>query len=334
MANFGEGNFSFSSVVVFKNKSNVTFYNNSAIPDGGAMVVNNSKIYFAQNSIITFANNIAKSVQSHGSALFSTNILFGKNHGGLYCENFERSFDGNLTVAFYNNTAVFGGTMCSRDHSAISFYRNSKVTFSAWFRGAINSILNSQTSFYGNATVIYKGNNANDNGGAIISYQNSTIKFDVESKVTVKDNTAKVGGAVHSEQYSGILFDGNTTVTYQGNEGSGLAGCYQNCHITFDENSKVIFSGNKSPYGGAVVSRTFSTILFVENTMITFEGNKASVPGGAVMSYKNANIRFGGNSKVTFNNNEAEIGGAVHSEEYREILFDGNSTVTYSIKIM
>jgi len=47
MVDSGGGIYSNGSVIVFNNKSNIMFYNNSAFTDGGAMFINDSKIYFS-----------------------------------------------------------------------------------------------------------------------------------------------------------------------------------------------------------------------------------------------------------------------------------------------
>ncbi|XP_065914577.1 probable outer membrane protein pmp20 [Dysidea avara] len=345
----GGGIFSSSSIVEFKDKSNVIFCNNLANKCGGAISLNDSRIYFGETSLIRFTNNVAT---SHGGALSSSNnsfVLFGgstmvtlqsnvagTSGGALYCENSNVLFAENSTVTFNNNSATFGGAIHSTDFSEVSFDENTSATFT--------------------------GNDTSDSEGADESNNNSTITFDKTSKVTFSDNKAKYGGAMYSRHYSKILFggntsimfgnngaryggalysrghseiscDGNATVIYNGNsasENGGAVYSYVNCNMIFDRNSKVKFSENEAKHGGAVYCRTHSKILFHGNTSVIYKENDGSKSGGAVYLYGNCNITFDGNSMVIFTNNTAAFGGAMYSGSYSEMTFYGNTTVAYN----
>ena len=345
----GGGILSSSSIIEFKDKSNVIFCNNLANKYGRAISLNDSRIYFGETSLIRFANNVAT---SHSGALSSSNnsfVLFGgstmvtlqsnmagTSGGALYCKNSNVLFAENSTVTFNNNSATFGGAIHSTDFSEVSFDENTSATFT--------------------------GNDTSDSEGAVESNKNSTITFDKTSKVTFSDNKAKYGGAMYSRHYSKILFggntsimfgnnvaryggalysrghskiscDGNATVIYNGNsasENGGAVYSYVNCNMIFDRNSKVKFSENEAKHGGAVYCRTHSKILFHGNTSVIYKENDGSKSGGAVYLYGDCNITFDGNSMVIFTNNTAAFGGAMYSGSYSEMTFYGNTTVAYN----
>ena len=354
----GGGIFSSSSVVMFKNKSDVTFYNNSAIRYGGAILLNDSTVYFGEYSVIKFLNNFA---ESFGGALCSMNksaMVFG----------------GNAMVTFQSNKANTNGGALYIDNGNALFDENSIVMFSgntAEFGGAIFSVNNSNLMFVGNTTVTFNNNKASLRGGGIHSHTKSNITFDSHSTVTLYDNSAKYGGgAMLSGDYSSLLLKGNTTVTYEGNkaaESGGAIESYDNSSITFEGNSKVKYSDNQAQFGGAIFSDSYSEISFNGNTTVTYsnnkagqnaegiqshggavysveysiilfdqnskvkyEGNYASKNGGAVSSAHNCIITFDGNSTVAFNENRARDGGAVSSDQYSVLSFNGNATVTYN----
>ncbi|XP_065914541.1 probable outer membrane protein pmp20 [Dysidea avara] len=345
----GGGIFSSSSIIEFKDKSNVIFCNNLANKCGGAISLNDSRIYFGETSLIRFANNVAT---SHGGALSSSNnsfVLFGgstmvtlqsnlagTSGGALYYKNSNVLFAENSTVTFNNNSATFGGAIHSTDFSEVLFDENTLATFT--------------------------GNDTSDSEGAVESNKNSTITFDKTSKVTFSDNKAKYGGAMYSRHYSKILFGGNTsimfgnnvaryggalysrghseiscdgsaTVIYNGNsasENGGAVYSYVNCNMIFDRNSNVKFRENKAKYGGAMYCRTHSKVLFHGNTSVVYKENDGSKSGGAVYLYGDCNIIFDGSSMVIFTNNTAAFGGAMYSGSYSEVTFYGNTTVAYN----
>jgi len=81
--------------------------------------------------------------------------------------------------------------------------------------------------------------------------------------------------------------------------------------------------------GGAILSNSYSAIIFDGNTIVIFKCNKGEF-GAAVYVYDNCIIIFDHSTKVKFSENGmAEYGGAVYSEIYSKILIDGNSSVTF-----
>ena len=348
MAIAGGGIFSSSSIVIFKNNSNITFCNNSATTNGGAIFLNDSRFHFDETSAIDFQSNFAK---SFGGELFSIGksvVLFGGNTvatfqsnkagqgGALYCQYCDMLFDGNSKVTFDDNTAVNGGAVYSHSYSVILFKKHTTVTYksnnASKNGGAVHCKNNCSITFNGNSKVTFSDNEA-QNGGAIFSTKYSKVSFDGNSAVTISDNLATIeGGGVFSKSCSQISFDGNTTVTYKSNEASTIGGAiysYDNCSITFDGNTTVAFSNNTARSGAAVFSRVYSTVSFDGSSTVTFNGNEATNSGSAILSQDYNSIAFQGNSVVMFVYNSAVIGAAVYSITYSTISFDGKTTVIY-----
>ena len=343
MAIYGGGIFSCSSIVVFKNKSNVTFHSNSATTHGGATLINNSEIYTGESMVINLVNNFAK---SFGGALCSNNksaTIFGGNTiitfqsnevvesgGALYFEYSSLSLDENSKVTFCDNMAKNGGAFFSLNFKVL-FGQDTNVTFSnneAEYGGAASITSYSAIIFDGNTTVTYKSNKASTRGGAIYSYKKCNITFDIHSTVLFYKNSALYGGAVLILGDSIVSYNKNTTVKYVGNKASGSGGgiySCESCSVTFDGNSAVTFNDK---YGGAIYLRIYSKILFSGRTTEIYNNSKANTSGGAIYSHNKCNITFDRHSSVTFHDSSAIYGGAVLSTYYCTILFDGNTTVT------
>ena len=110
-----------------KETSNITFYNNEAIYNGGSVFSEiNSNIYFEERCTATFDGNIAD----------------GGTGGAISTEtNSSVEFKDSCTVKFHNNNATQGGAIYSSYHSNIVVNENSIVTFTdnvATFGGALN----------------------------------------------------------------------------------------------------------------------------------------------------------------------------------------------------
>ena len=347
VATSGAGILSSKSIVVFDDKSNVSFYNNSVYTNGGAIFLNDSKLHFGEYTVVKFKNN---SAEVDGGALFTINksnlssagksvLIFQGNKasvsgGALYCEKCSASVGENSTMTFSDNSAIRGGAVYSSTYSNISFVGKSNVTFNnnrAEYGGALYSISYSKILFSNSSTVLFTGNDANENGGAVNSFENSSVVFNGNSVVTFADNRAKHGGAMFSLTYSIISFDGNTTVTFAGNgamyEGTVYSSTYSN--ISFDGKSNVTFNKNRAEYGGALYSISYSQISFNNSSIVLFTGNDANENGGAVNSFENSSVVFNGNSVVTFADNRAKYGGAMFSLSYSTISFNGNTTATF-----
>ena len=355
-----------ASTVIFGENSNTTFFNNSVDYNGAAMYLEDHAIaIFDSNSTVTFANNKAingiiyskadsrvifkricqvtfsgNSATQHGSAIYST-------------DNSYLIFTGNATVMLSNNDVMSsdgvyvrqGGTIFSEYSSYISFEKNSDIIFN---------------------------NNQADFGAAIYSIDNSSIVFKDRSTVSFNNHTVHYCGVLTSVSFSSVTFGDHTNVTFNTNavshsindsyeSSAGAIYTFQNCIITFSDNSLVTFINNRADRGGAVlideskvIIEDHSTVIFYNNfawyssggalvcsnnsnvviknnSNVTFNSNKASRSGGAIYSNSLCKITFKDNSTSTFINNTArDNGGALFSSQLYEITFEGNSLITFA----
>ena len=304
--------------VTFEGYSKVTFDNNAAVGDGGAMYISDhSTVTFEGNSKVTLNNNAAR----NGGAMYIT------HHSTI-------TFEGNSTVTSNNNTAYDNGGVMYIVYSNTTFQGNSTVTsnHNKADNGGVMYIVYSNTTFQGNSTVTSNNNGAsNGNGGVMYITYHSTITFEGNSTVTSNNNTAYDNGGVMYIFYSNITFQGNSTVTSNNNTAYDNGGVmyidYSN--ITFQGNSTVTSNNNgaSNGNGGVMYITDFSAITFEGNSTVTSNDNMAYDNGG-VMYIFYSNITFQGNSTVTSNNNTAYDNGGVMYIVYSNTTFQGNSTVT------
>ena len=73
----------------------------------------------------------------------------------------------------------------------------------------------------------------------------------------------------------------------------------------------MIFTDNTVKFGGAVCSRSYSSISFNGNTTVTYSSNTAGTNGAGIYSDEENDITFTGHSKVTLSSNGAKYGEAV-----------------------
>ena len=273
-----------NSNITIKGNSNVTFNSNKASQDGGAIYsFNICKIIFKDNSTSTFVNNTAR---NNGGAVLSSQLS-------------DITFEGNSKVIFNYNTADNGGalyftdSMQSSSGKAYICYNNSNITIK------------------GNSNVTFNSNKANQDGGAIYSFNICKIAFKDNSTSTFVNNTARNnGGAILSSQLSDITLEGNLTIIFDYNTAdNGGAVCIDNnITLTFEGNSTAFFNNNvASEGGGAMKFLKDSNITVKENTAIKFTNNSAQY-GGAI--FLDATAAMVSNSDVKFINNNARIMGS------------------------
>ena len=125
------------SSMKFQGNSAVTFYNNRASSNGGAIYSDGAYITFEGNSRVTFKYNrpahITVQVYGDGSVaimLDSGATLLSNTIGAPMCiTNSTIKFKGNSKVTFDFNIALLGGIMYITTNSTITFEGNSTVTF-------------------------------------------------------------------------------------------------------------------------------------------------------------------------------------------------------------
>ncbi|MCL2798956.1 MAG: OmpA family protein [Endomicrobia bacterium] len=266
-----------------------------------------------------------------------TDITIAGYNGDVYIIDSNGRFNKGLTIAsthtinienltFQNfNTSGAGGVINNNGivnmGGEVSFINNTAVGSG----GAIYSWNNSTMTFV-NADAMFIGNNAASLGGAVYNAVNSEITF-TNGEVMFDGNVAvRSGGAVYNRDNSHIDF-ASTVVNFI-NNGAGISGgaiyntvnstmTFTNGEVTFDDNVAV-------SSGGAVYNRDNSHIDFA-STIVNFINNGAGISGGAIYNTANSTMTFT-NSEVTFDDNVAvSSGGAVYNRN--NSLIDFASTI-------
>ena len=311
---FGGAIMSFNhSYISFKGNSTV---NNKAGYDGGVIYsLDHDQLPFERIFNTTFSNNSA----DHGGAIYSF------DHSNV-------SFEGTSSTIFYNNSVnYFGGSIWSFNHSYISFKENSKTMFihnSADHGGAIYSFDNGHISFEGTSTTVFSNNSVIHFGGAIISFNHGYISFKGNSTTLFNNNSADHGGAIYSFNKGHISFEGDSTTMFNNNSADyqgGAISCIRWGYLSFKGNSDTSFSNNTADNGGAVNFEDCN-ISFEENSTTMFEDNNA-LQGGAMFSIRNGSVSFKEYCSTKFNDNKATDGGALFCRNCI-VLLKGNSSIS------
>ncbi|XP_065909024.1 probable outer membrane protein pmp6 [Dysidea avara] len=307
------------SMILIDDKTIVTFRNNKAGKEGGAVYANQSTICTNGSSRVTFTNNDG---DWHG---------YG---GALSAINSDIFFHGNSAVTFNNNRANCGGAVYILYNVTMSFGENCTVTFTGNhaiddFHGGAVFAVKSHITFHGYSKVIFSNNHAGS-GGAIMLWDNSVITFNENSNITFLGNNAKhYAGAVFVRSKSVMSFNETSTVSFTKNAGQyGGSVFTDQCNIIFNGYSTVTFSRNYAMNGGVITMRsTMQPISFKEHCTVLFNNNRATDQGGALFSLLGSagSVEFTGNSSVMFYNNRAETGGAVSANT----VYQGNANVTF-----
>ena len=324
--------------------STVKFYNNRAVQNGGALLIDSSIMIFKGYSKVQFHHNVAT---SYGGAVFSNskcNILFHENTtvkfydniaaqdggGALYIRtNSFLTFQGYAIVSFASNTAKEGGAIMGFPNNRASFDEHSIVTFTdnTAIRGGAVSWHVAHILFQGNSTIMFKKNKATSGaGGALLCHNQCSVLFNGDSNITFNENSAREGGAVGTT-YSKLSISGSSLVTFTNNNAidGGAVYCAHNS-ISFHKNATVKFYKNRAAqFGGAVHNRENSKVMFLGNSFISFINNNARY-GGAIHSHANSRVSFDNFSMIAFIKNN---GGALTGVHYSSISFMKNSTIIF-----
>ena len=308
---------------------------NEAQNGGGIYVSDHTEIKFDYTSNAIFSINTA----IKGSAMYISN-------------NASVVFEGKCLVT--DNNAIGDGTYYANNHSAISFMKQSVVTFTnnnaaqgggIYLDGESNLLITSSTckqkcqvlfkdnradfggaiyhkysniTFTGCPNIMFNTNKVALQGGAIFSHS-SCIIVQQHSSVQFIMNVADLGGALHTTTNSHLEFHNNYMITFYNNEASSFGGAvylYGNSDVTFNENSNISFAYNWAGLSGA-------TVQFIYNF---------GVFGGVILATQKSIVMFKGNlnSNITFVNNTGEYGGALCSYQNSVIIFEAESLVEFS----
>ena len=320
-AKSGGGIYSYNSTVIFYDKSDVNFTNNSVTDSGGAIYQIYSKVIFEANSMVLFKDNSAR---------------YG---GAIYSHNSETTFNGtNLSVKFNNNEASYnGGAVYCYDSSNITFDGNSSVTFNNneanFHGGAVYCESSSNITFDGNTNVTFNNSKANYYGGAIFFNTQCNVLFYVTTMATFFNNRAIIGGAIFC-QNSNISVE-TSTVKFIHNSAThgGAIFLRDQATILLEESCIIEFKDNKATEsGGALYITAYSTTILTGYSEVTYSNNKVIQYGGAIYCSDNSNIRLDKNVTVKFTNNTSEYGGAL-SIIQSMLTFEGSSVAQFTNNI-
>ncbi|MDR2709365.1 MAG: hypothetical protein LBC07_05275, partial [Elusimicrobiota bacterium] len=294
---FGMAAFNFiqESVISFIN-SNVSFLNNQAVYNSGAIRLDGSSKFFAQNSFLVFSGN---SASNHLTGAFYLNSAYAQLS--------------NSTVVFSNNSVQGdGGAVVIRS-------------------GAELVVKFSSLTFLSNKTAFRNLNTGVGTGGALsIITANSVVNISF-STVYFINNIANTGGALSNfgklyVSNSLIYFTSNSAVqndTSSFGSNGGALWLSTNSKSVF-ENSSVYFTSNSAAgYGGAIYLDENAVLSFI-NSDLNFIGNKDVKDGGAIYALKNSTISFRGASNE--NRNTVNIIGQV-SNVHGGIVIRSSSVV-------
>ena len=282
-----------SVIIGDSSTSNVTFTNNMASQNGGAV--------FAQNN----------SIIVNGNVTLVNNHAMGGNGGAIdEASNSVSIGSAGSTVVITGNTAsADGGAIFSQNNSII--VNGDDVTLSnnramGGNGGALDEESNSVSIGSAGSTVIITGNTATANGGAINS-RNTGVTID-GADITLQGNMAGGnGGAVFENSGSVLMGDANgATVEIIGNIAGSVAG--SNGGAIYDNNGSVTENGNvtlmnnmaPSGSGGAIYETNGSVLISINGGNVSVTGNAAGSNGGAIYE--------GGGGTVTIGNSAANVG--------------------------
>ena len=294
----------------------VQFINNSA--DQGGAIDSDRSVTIADNAQVVFQGNAAK---TNGGAIFSSQhiTIAGSAHfiNNIADQAGSIASDGNVTIAD-NAQVVFQGNHAKTNGGAIASHHSVTIAGSAQFinnsadeGGAVESVGN--VTIADNAQVVFEGNHAKTNGGAIASHQ-----LTIAGSVMFINNIADQAGAINSVGNATIA--DNAQVVFQGNHAKRLGGAITSSqHVTIA--GSVQFINNSADQGGAIDSN--GNVTIEDNAKVIFQGNHAKLLGGSIWSNQHTTIA----GSVQFINNSANQAGAITS--VGGVTTAGNAQVTF-----
>lgn len=298
----------------FLNLNNVTFLNNDANYNGGAIfTTGNVKIYNSK-----FLDNFARQcggaifVQGYleiNNALFKSNRANSDYGGAIYSISFLNIINSNFIENFADER---GGAIYAEDSIFIknSTFESNKADDKCG--GAICAAEIDNKAKIEIIDSIFNGNSADNQGGAIYTFntldiKNSTFSYNVaDGIIPLEENNN--GGAIYTINSIKI-----TDSTFIGNRANDYGGAiYSDGTITI-QNSKFISNKVDDDNGGAIVNHG-ENFSIIDSEFI---GNSANVDGGAIWSKTSVSVRTS-----IFKNNQASgasvfqsCGGAIRSEK-------------------
>ena len=174
--------------------------------------------------------------------------------------------------------------------------------------------MNSTVVFKGNSTLLFNGNDAFHNGGAVYFSFALSMLISEFANVTFNNNSAINGGAVCITDDSHFTFEDDARIRFFRNTArhSGGSGYFSmNSSVTMKENINMIFENNFALYGGAICSNENTSTAIEDNATAIFNRNMANIDGGAINIYTDSSVIIKDYAVLTFTTNSAQYGGAM-----------------------
>ncbi|MDR3244475.1 MAG: autotransporter domain-containing protein, partial [Elusimicrobiota bacterium] len=295
-----------------------------------------------------FANDYA-----NGANIISLNspIIAGGNIGEFSGDKLSIDGNHNLIDGNGNSGFSFSGKRVSFENLIFKGFGSIVVHDDQYWGGALFADSGSNISFTGDL-IEFSSNFATATDGAsagalFIGYTDGaqTIVNFQDVNVNFLGNIAKAnGGAIHSYEDSSLSFSGtDKTVNFEKNtsvadnyRGGGaiytIGGDNRQALIYFNDISSVNFIRNFSGKdGGAIFEGVYSNIEF-NNSIIDFSFNTAQSSGGAIYIDNGSIMTISGLAKFT--NNKAQTGGAIFIDNAQlniiankgDFLFENNQS--------
>jgi|GEM_PF-2528516 len=329
------------------NLSNVTFAENTAYTDGGAIYNTRSEI-----GTLTNVDFLANEAGAMGGAIYNNNyakignmdtVTFSNNeagtNGGAISNNFNSEIGTLTDVLFAKNEAVTnGGAIYNLSNSTIGALTGVEFTIGftenkAGFDGG--AIYNAEAGIIGDMlNVSFEDNKAGRDGGAIFNGGNTAKLGTLTNVQFLKNEAVTNGGAIYNGGVNSEI-SGLDRVLFEENK-AGQGGAIYNAPAaaskpTIGALTKVNFIGNEAvTNGGAVYNGNGAIIGNMDTTL--FEGNIAGTNGGAIFNHLGGSV-IGTLTDMQFIGNAATagLGGAIANYgnssigDLTDIEFTGNT---------
>ena len=224
------------STMIFEGNSVITFDHNTA-DNGGVFYFNNSIILFKEKSVVSFSDN--KAIQSGGVGYFSfqtkvkfegtTDVRFDNNrafYGGaiLVTDHSNITLIGNSNLSFISNEAKqIGGAGYFYTNCNFIIKENALTIFSsneALNGGAVCVSDKTNILLEGSSLALFSYNVATKDGGAMEVVNKSSISLKDDININFVNNRAEYGGAIFLDKSAAMINSSNDeqSIHFQNNK--------------------------------------------------------------------------------------------------------------------
>ncbi len=299
-----------SVIIGDSSASNVTFTNNIASQNGGAVFAQNNSV--TVNGNVTLSNN--RALSGNGGAIdeASNSVSIGSAGSTVIITGNTATANGGAIFS-QNNTIMVNGSVTLSDNHAMGGNG-----------GALDEASNNVSVGSAGSTVIITGNTAAANGGAINS-RNTGVTIN-GADITLQQNTAGGnGGAIDENNGPVLMGSAGSTVMITGNTATANGGAVFSQNSSITENGDVTLSNNHAMggNGGALDEEGNSVSIGSAGSTVIITGNTATANGGAINSQSTGATING--ADITLQQNTAgRNGGAVFENNGPVLIGDAN----------